>query len=427
MNAGRRQNTTPSAGPDSRMCHVKRFFHELFHTFFRYYNFPCALGLIRIGNPGEESPVFLSGNYTLTVQRLLRKLRGIDCYLLVANSRGCNVWCAAGMNEFSDCDVVDAITVSRLAEIVRHRRIVAPPCAAPGVDVEAVKRVTGFHLHWGPMSLNDLPEFIRNDLKRTPEMAQIRFPLRDRLEQAAATALAYAMTIGVGLIFWPVVVGKLIGLIAVLYAFAFGLFPWFPEERHWRRFMLQAGILLGAQAVFGYWRGWHAGDFGVWCGLLLGILVLVAIDQCGSTPIYKTGATHWLTKGDYRSLFSPVVDPALCINCMQCVLACPQRVFAGRRGAERGVVSVRPERCEECFACIKQCHSRAIFNRSGRYKGDVKSVPGLQAIVTRSWAHLRREDRWIGAPTVIRGSVPCVVEPRVSEAVACPMHTAGSL
>src|SRR5437868_4598237 len=101
------------------MRKIREFLWELFHIFFRHYNFPCELGLIRVGNPDAKSPVFLSGNYTLVVRRLLRVLKGTDCYLLVANARGSNVWCAAGMNEFSEFDVVDAINVADLGRLVK--------------------------------------------------------------------------------------------------------------------------------------------------------------------------------------------------------------------------------------------------------------------------------------------------------------------
>src|SRR5262245_52571783 len=134
---------------------IKMFFWEMFHIFFRHINFPCHLEFIRVGNPDANSPVFLSGNYTLTVQRLLRVLKGTDCYLLVANARGSNVWCAAGMNEFTEHDIVDAINVSDLGNIVKHRTIITPPYAAPGVDVRFIKRETGFNIKWGPTHLND--------------------------------------------------------------------------------------------------------------------------------------------------------------------------------------------------------------------------------------------------------------------------------
>jgi len=35
-------------------------------------------GLVRIGRPGRESPVLLTGNYTLTVRRMRQALAGRD-------------------------------------------------------------------------------------------------------------------------------------------------------------------------------------------------------------------------------------------------------------------------------------------------------------------------------------------------------------
>src|SRR6267378_6329867 len=174
------------------MKRLRQFLWEMFHTFFRNFNFPCDLGLIRIGNPTAHSPIFLSGNYSLVVERLKRALAGSDCYLLVANSRGSNVWCAAGMNEFSEHDVIDALYVADLRNIVAHRRIIAPPYAAPGVDVQAVFRETGFHIKWGPTHLDDLPNYIASSFKRTHAMIGVKFGLRDRIEQALANSCCYS-------------------------------------------------------------------------------------------------------------------------------------------------------------------------------------------------------------------------------------------
>ncbi|HWN43549.1 MAG TPA: HgcAB-like fusion protein [Thermoanaerobaculia bacterium] len=392
------------------MKKIKAIFWELFHIFFRHYNFPCKLGLIRVGNPDRDSPVFLSGNYTLTVQRVLRKLQGIDCYLLVANSRGSNVWCAVGMNEFSEYDIIDAINVTGLKDLVNHRRMIAPVYAAPGVDVKAVKRETGFNVHWGPTHLDDLPRYIANGFRRTNDMFQVKFGFQDRLEQALSTSLAYSLTLGVGLFFFPGFFLRTIGIIFLVYMFGFCFYPIFPRERLWGRTLLIAAILSAAMAAFGAWQGWASRDFLLWQGVLLGVVLLMAMDACGSSPLYKTTIKHWLTKGDYKSLFNPVIDPALCINCMQCVIVCPKDVFAARRQGVKTVVAVKPDECEECLACVKQCPTDAIFNRSGEYKGDVKSIPNLHHIVTRDWSHLRDEDRWIGKPVVIRGGFPVVAE-----------------
>ncbi|MFN7961377.1 MAG: HgcAB-like fusion protein [Thermoanaerobaculia bacterium] len=389
---------------------LKAWLWELFHIFFRHYNFPCALGLIPVGQPGPESPVFVSGNYTLTVRRVLRKLAGTDCYLLVANSRGSNVWCAVGMNEFSEYDIIDAINVSGLAKRVHHRRLIAPVYAAPGVDVKKVKAETGFNVHWGPTHLDDLPRYIANGFRRTADMFQVKFGLADRLEQALSTSLAYSLTIGIGLFFWPSFFLKAIGLIFGVYLFGFVCYPFLPKERFYLRTATTAAILSAALWGLGLALGASPRVLGVWQGVLLAVVLLQAMDACGSSPLYKTTISHWLKHGDYHSLFDPVIDPEKCTNCMQCVIVCPKYVFAARRGEVKTVVAVAPKECEECLACVKQCPSDAIFNRSGRYKGDVKSIPNLEFLVSRDWRHLQAEDRWIGAATVERGGFPVVVE-----------------
>lgn len=417
------------------LTRIKDVLWETFHIFFRHFNFPCKLGLIRVGNPDAGSPVFLSGNYTLTVQRVLRKLRGTDGYLLVANSRGSNVWCAAGMNEFSEYDVIDAINVSGLRDLVTHRRIIAPVYAAPGVDIGAVKRETGFNIKWGPTHLDDLPRYVANGLKRTNDMFQVQFGLQDRLEQALSTAWCYTMTIGIGAFIWPHFFLGAIGIIFLVYLFGFTFYPLFPEERYWRRTLLIAALLMSGMAGFGLWRGWTGTDFLVWEGVLAAVCVLMAMDGCGSSPLHKSTIKHWLLNGDYQSHFSPVIDPDLCINCVQCILVCPTDVFAARRGAVNTVVAVKPERCEECLACFKQCPTDAIFNRSGKVKGDVKSIPNLDALAARDWSHLAGEERWVGVATRLRGGIPVVAEapdaagtwPPLAAMVAAPMPEAAEV
>lgn len=392
------------------MTRVGLFFWELFHIFFRHYNFPCELGLRRVGNPDENSPVFLSGNYTLTVFRLLRALRGLDCYLLVANSRGSNVWCAAGMNEYSEHDVIDAINVSNLRSIVKHRRLIAPPYAAPGVNANTVREETGFRLVWGPTHLNDIRRYVENGFQRTADMGKVQFGLQDRLEQAVSTALAYSMTIAILLLFWPEYILRVMGLILFTYLYGFTLWNLFPEERRWRRTLTIATTLSAPLIALGVWRHWPLLHLTFWELTLLAVVALMAMDCCGSSPLYKSTVSHWLHKGDYHSDFNPVIDPNMCTNCLACQIVCPTDVFARRRQGTKKMVAVRPENCIECMACVKQCDDDAIFNRSCQYKGDVKSIPNLHYLMTRDWSHLADEDQWIGRPTTISHGRAVVIE-----------------
>jgi NAD-dependent dihydropyrimidine dehydrogenase PreA subunit len=355
--------------------------------------------LRRVGNPDENSPVLVSGNYTLTVHRLLRVLRGFDCWLLVANSRGSNVWCAAGMNEYSEHDIIDAVNVAELSSVVKHKRIIAPPYAAPGVDVNVVKEQTGFRLIWGPTHLNDIPRYLTNLARRTYDMGLVQFGFQDRMEQALSTALAYCLTIAIAAIFWPKYIFGAMGIVFFVYCFGFAMWNFLPTERAWRR-TITVALLLGVPwGAFMAWRGWSIPEMAIWEGIVVAVVLLMAMDGCGSSAVYKSTVAHWVKKGDYHSSFSPIIDPNMCTNCMDCQVVCPTDVFARRREGEHRMVVVRPENCIECLACVKQCDDEAIFNRSGKIKGDVKSIENLDLLMTRDWSHIADEDRWIGMPT----------------------------
>lgn len=375
---------------------LKIRFFEVFHIFFRHFNFPCELGLREIGRPDARSPVFLSGNYTLTVHRLMKRLQPFDCYLIVANSKGSNVWCAAGMNEFNEFDIIDAINVSGIKEKVAGRRIIAPPYAAPGVDTKEVQRQTGFKLAWGPTHLDDLPAYIEANYRRTSEMTQAQFGLADRLEQALSTALVYCMTIFPLLFFVPGYTLTLMGLIFLLHLSWFGLWDVLPEERRWAKTLAHLAIAYLGLGVIAWWQQMAWADIALWAATLAGLVLLISLDGCGSSTLYKTTPKRWLTKGDYRSHFDPIIDPAKCTSCYDCIDVCPKGVLA--RVPKGPAVSVRPDACIECLACVKSCHDDAFYNRSRVWKGDVKSIDNLKEIMTRDWSHLEDELRWVDAP-----------------------------
>jgi CO dehydrogenase/acetyl-CoA synthase gamma subunit (corrinoid Fe-S protein) len=112
-------------------------------TLFRFFPFPTRTGLRVIGWPGTEAPVFVTCDFDLTVRRVLHDLAGLGCYLLVADSRGINVWCASGGGIFNAHSVISMLKTSRIAEQVSHRTMILPQLSAPGIDVARLKAETG--------------------------------------------------------------------------------------------------------------------------------------------------------------------------------------------------------------------------------------------------------------------------------------------
>jgi hypothetical protein len=137
-------------------------------------------GLYALGNPTTDSPVFVSANYTLSFDALRSSLEGIDGYILVLDTKGINVWCAAGKGTFGTNEIVLRVMITRLGEVVQHRKLILPQLGAPGVAAHEVKRRTGFWVEYGPVRAVDLPEYLKTHTA-TPEMRRVEFPMRDRL------------------------------------------------------------------------------------------------------------------------------------------------------------------------------------------------------------------------------------------------------
>ncbi len=136
-------------------------------------------GLYALGSPTPESPVFVSANYTLSFDALRSALAGAPSYILVLDTLGINVWCAAGKGTFGTAELVHRIEQTKLSEVVAHRRLILPQLGAAGVSAHEVREGSGFTVKYGPIRAADIPEFLRTG-KATTEMRQVRFDLRDR-------------------------------------------------------------------------------------------------------------------------------------------------------------------------------------------------------------------------------------------------------
>jgi hypothetical protein len=127
-----------------------------------------------------ESPVFASANYTLSFDALRSALAGYNAYILVLDTKGINVWCAAGKGTFGTDELVSRIETTGLASIVTHRKIIVPQLGAPGISSMDVQHRSGFKVEYGPVRARDLPEFLKTG-KATPEMRRVEFLVRDRI------------------------------------------------------------------------------------------------------------------------------------------------------------------------------------------------------------------------------------------------------
>ena len=143
--------------------------------------YAVAPGLYATGRPKPDSPVLVTANYKLTVDLLRSQLGGIDAWVLVLDTRGVNVWCAAGKGTFGTEELVDRLRAVKLHSVVTHRDLILPQLGAPGVAAHGVIKRTGFRVHYGPVRADDLPGYFGGGMKAAEEMRRVRFTLADRL------------------------------------------------------------------------------------------------------------------------------------------------------------------------------------------------------------------------------------------------------
>lgn len=137
-------------------------------------------GLYAAGKPDNTSPVLVTANYKLTFDCLRRELAGINAWIAVLDTKGINVWCAAGKGTFGTNELAGRIYALRLRRIVSHNVLILPQLGAPGVAAHEVTRLCGFRVVYGPLRAEDISEFLEKDMKATDEMRRVRFGLRER-------------------------------------------------------------------------------------------------------------------------------------------------------------------------------------------------------------------------------------------------------
>ena len=145
-------------------------------------SFKVDPGLYKLGTPGRQSDVFVTANYKLSFDTLRKNLDGMNAWILVLDTKGINVWCAAGKGTFGTAELIDRISKTSLNEIVAHKRIIAPQLGAVGVAAHEVKKHIGFTVVYGPVRAKDIKDFISAGYKTDKEMRRVKFTFSDRLK-----------------------------------------------------------------------------------------------------------------------------------------------------------------------------------------------------------------------------------------------------
>jgi hypothetical protein len=219
-------------------------------------------GLYALGNPTPDSPVFVSANYTLSFDALRSSLAGIDGYILVLDTQGVNVWCAAGKKTFGTDEIVLRVAATRLNQVVRHRKLILPQLGAPGVAAHEVKKRAGFWVEYGPVRAADLPEYLKTHMA-TLEMRQVEYRARDRAVLVPVELVHTFLPMLAAAIVLYFLGGWVSALAAVAAALAGSalfplLLPWLPTHNFSTKGFLLGGLVavpFALYAVVGH-PGW---------------------------------------------------------------------------------------------------------------------------------------------------------------------------
>ncbi|KAB3526333.1 acetyl-CoA synthase subunit gamma [Alkaliphilus serpentinus] len=144
-------------------------------------NYHVPTGVYAVGTPHKESPILVTANYKLTLDQLRRELKNLNLWILVIDTKGINVWCAAGKGSFSAEEIIYQVKKNQLDELVNHRRLILPQLSAPGVAAHEIFKYTGFKGEFGPIRASDIKSYIENGFKATGEMRRVTFTLKERL------------------------------------------------------------------------------------------------------------------------------------------------------------------------------------------------------------------------------------------------------
>ena len=279
----------------SDLSRADRIDHILARLGYRRSEHRVDPGLYAMGRPTPESSVFVTANYSLSFDALRPALAGRDAYILVLDTKGINVWCAAGKGTFGTDELVRRIMSVSLGDVVTHRRLVLPQLGATGVSAHEVRRRTGFRVEYGPVRADDLPAYLEAGVA-TPEMRRVTFTLAERTvlipielkpvlgRMAIAAVVLYAL-------------GGVWGALAAIGAVLAGttlfplLLPWLPTKEFTTK-----GMIIGAVvALFVAWGAYssqpNAADW-VRSGSAIGYLLampavsgFLALNFTGATPI----------------------------------------------------------------------------------------------------------------------------------------------
>ncbi|MBW2181204.1 MAG: hypothetical protein JRG81_12695 [Deltaproteobacteria bacterium] len=332
--------------------------------------------MLRIRNPGPESPVLVTCNFYITVRRLLRALKGIDAWVLVADSKGVNVWCAAEGEEFNTHSVVSAVKTSGISGKVNHKNLILPPLGAPGIKAKQIKKQTGWSVYWGPMRLKDIPVYLEAGMNREHRMKRVTYKWFERVDTALGSLFPFYFLGAIGCMIFAghLLLGYLVTG-AVVFIFFMTLCPWLPGKSGLKKVILPEFILFCILIAVSWMDVISPVHLKANIIIAMVMMLIYASELGGLSSIMSSDLDPFLARLGIGAIgninFAGTVRTELlngyrkinynkdkCVSCFCCSEICPRGCW--EIGEDKRAVFIKRENCTACRACLVQCETHAI-------------------------------------------------------------------
>ena len=229
-------------------------------------NYKVSPGLYTIGNPTSESPVLVTANYKLTFDKVREKLDGENVWILILDTKGVNVWCAAGKGTFATKELLSQIAKTKISQILTKKALILPQLGATGMSAHEITKTTGFKVMYGSVRIEDIKIYLHNGFVATREMRLVKFPILDR---AVLTPIEV-----VGASKKAIIVFGILFLLNIILVNPFGLVD----------FYAYAGAILAGCFFTPILLPFIPGKAFMWKGLLLGLIWAIAVNFINGFP-----------------------------------------------------------------------------------------------------------------------------------------------
>jgi NAD-dependent dihydropyrimidine dehydrogenase PreA subunit len=316
---------------------------KLFTLFFRVLPFRTKPGIFEIGKPVKSSPLIVTTDYYLTFKRVVKTLKGVNCFLLIVPSNGINVWCASSGNILNIEKLICAVDSFHLKKYINHNNLILPQLAASGISKWRFERDTDWKIHWGPVDIADLTKYLNeNKILQTDESDRfVEFTSKNAFE------MSFALTGSIFLRFsWIAFV--LLSLKGIL---IFQSIIWLSSFLGYLLISIKSNTVFSKSYLI---------------SILLYFVIIVFFGltwQIFSLLIISIALLYWTFNSylpyvpcNYESAFygkenGPIINSDSCTLCGECLIVCPVNSLT----IENGKMVICQSSCISCGACFNQC------------------------------------------------------------------------